>query len=140
MTEILIVTHGKLANELLAAAEVIAGELPNFHALSLDWSLGIDPARERIAAAVGGLAGRDGILILTDMFGDTPSNAALSLRREGEVEVVSGVNLPMVVRLACARGPSRSLADTARWLEIKGRRSIRRGPAGSDPRPGPDRK
>jgi PTS system mannose-specific IIA component len=64
------------------------------------------------------------VLILTDMFGDTPSNAALTFVRPGKVEVVTGVNLPMVVRLGCLRNQAMSLEELARWLEVKGRRSI----------------
>jgi PTS system mannose-specific IIA component len=132
---VLIVTHGGLANELLAAARVIAGELPNFRALPLAWSEGLEQARERIAAELSTLDTGEGVLILTDMFGDTPSNAALALRAEGRVEVISGVNLPMVVRLGCSRASAAPVGETARWLEIKGRRSIARatGPA-IDPR------
>jgi len=124
---VLIVTHGRLADELLNAAKTIAGELEGFRALALEWSEGIEPARRRIAAEVEELDRGEGVLILTDMYGDTPSNAALGLRREGSVEIVSGVNLPMVVRLACTSAGGRSLEEMARWLEIKGRRSICRG-------------
>jgi PTS system mannose-specific IIA component len=137
MIGILIVTHGGLAAELLSAGEVIAGELPNFRALALDWSEGIDEARRRIGAEVDLLDRGDGVLILTDMFGDTPSNAALSLREAGRVEVVSGVNLPMIVRLGCTAAGEQRLEDTARWLEIKGRRSIcRAGAMDRGPFPG----
>jgi PTS system mannose-specific IIA component len=124
---VLIVTHGRLAEELLSAASTIAGELSGFRALALDWSEGIESARRRIAIAIEELDGGDGVLILTDMFGDTPSNAALALREPGRVEILSGVNLPMVVRLACTSSSGRSLEETAHWLEIKGRRSICRG-------------
>lgn len=126
MIGVLIVTHGGLATELLAAARVIAGELPNFRALSLDWSEGLEQARERIAEELARLDTGDGVLLLTDMYGDTPSNAALSLRIEGRVEVVSGVNLPMVVRLGCSRSSAAPIGEVARWLEVKGRRSIAR--------------
>ena len=139
MLGVLIVTHGRLAAELLAAAQTIAGEMPGFRALSLDWSDGIEEARRRISDEVAQLDGGEGVLVLTDMFGDTPSNAALALRDEGRVEVLSGVNLPMVVRLACARDTRRPLAETARWLEVKGRRSIcRAGAVARGPLPGGD--
>jgi len=127
MIGVLIVTHGRLAEELLSAASTIAGDLVGFRALALDWSEGIESARRRIADAVAELDTGDGVLVLTDMFGDTPSNAALSLRDPGKVEILSGVNLPMVVRLACTSAGGRSLDEMARWLEIKGRRSICRG-------------
>ena len=140
MLGVLIVTHGRLASELLAAAQTISGEVPHFRALPLEWSDGIDEARRKIAAELESLDRGEGVLVLTDMFGDTPSNAALSLRSEGRVEVLSGVNLPMVVRLACARDSRRSLAETARWLEIKGRRSIcRAGAVPRGPLPGGER-
>jgi len=123
---VLLVTHGRLAEELLAAAERIAGPLPNFRALALDWSEGLDDARAKIRVAVAELDRGDGVLVLSDMFGDTPSNAALACCEEGRVELISGANLPMVVRLPCTRTGSLPLAEVARWLEIKGRRSIRR--------------
>lgn len=126
MIGVLLVTHGRLAEELLAAAERIAGPLPNFRALALDWSEGLEDARGKIRVAVRELESGDGVLVLSDMFGDTPSNAALACCDEGRVELISGANLPMVVRLACTRTASMPLAEVARWLEIKGRRSIRR--------------
>ena len=133
MIGVLIVTHGGLATELLAAARVIAGELPNFRALSLDWSEGLEQARERIALELAQIDSGDGVLLLTDMYGDTPSNAALSLRAEGRVEVVSGVNLPMVVRLGCSRSSAAPIGEVARWLEVKGRRSIARATGSAEP-------
>lgn len=138
MIGVLIVTHGGLATELLAAARVIAGELPNFRALSLDWSEGLDQARRRIADELAGLDAGEGVLVLTDMFGDTPSNAALSLHVEGRVEVISGVNLPMVVRLGCSRSTAAPIAEVARWLEIKGRRSIARAASSTGAAPPPE--
>lgn len=124
MIGILIVTHGRLAEELLAAGRVIAGDLPNFRALALEWTDDLETAGGRIAAAIADLDDGDGVLVLTDMFGDTPSNATLALRDKFHIEVISGVNLPMVVRLGCSRTATQSLAETARWLEVKGRRSI----------------
>jgi len=123
---ILIVTHGGLANELLAAAKVIAGERADrsLVALPLDWQIGLAEARERIAEAVASCDTGDGVMILTDMFGDTPSRAALELYRPGAVEVVSGVNLPMVVRLVCTGTVGAGLEEAARSIAEKGRRSI----------------
>jgi PTS system mannose-specific IIA component len=126
MIGVLVVTHGRLADELLAAAERIAGPLPNFRALALDWSEGLDEARAKIRAAIQELEKGDGVIVLSDMFGDTPSNAALACCDDGRVELVSGANLPMVVRLACTRTSRMPLAEVARWLEVKGRRAIRR--------------
>ena len=129
MTPVLVVTHGRMAQELLAAAETIAGVRPDIKALSLDWNEGSDAARARIAQAVAELDRGEGVLILTDMFGSTPSNAAIALAVPGKVEVVTGVNLPMVVRMSCSSVLPATLVETARWLEEKGRRSICRGVA-----------
>lgn len=121
----LILTHGGLAREFLAAAREIAGELRQFEAVSLEWSDGLDEASAKIEAALARLDTGEGVLVLVDAFGSTPCNSALRFKRPGGVEVVSGVNLPMVVRLAC-RGDreSMTLADTARWLQTKGRQAI----------------
>ncbi len=139
LTAVLLVTHGRLAQELLAAAETIAGVRPDIRALSLEWNEGIDAARARIAAAVAGLDRGEGVLILTDMYGSTPSNAAIALAVPGRIEVVTGVNLPMVVRMSCSSVLPGTLTETARWLEEKGRRSICRGgtadPKGPPPPP-----
>jgi PTS system mannose-specific IIA component len=131
---VLIVTHGGLAGELLAAARVIAGELPGFEALALDWSEDLEAARQRVGERVATLDRGDGVLVLTDMYGDTPYNAAASWARSRRVEVVTGVNLPMVVRLGCLRDSHAGLEELARWLEVKGRRSIcRAGEGGREP-------
>jgi len=122
----LIVTHGQLAKELLAAAEVISGGLTGFAAVALDWDDGLEEARKKIRLGLEQVPRSEGVIILTGMFGDTPSKAAIELAEPGKVEVMSGVNLPMVVRLACLERSGRTLSETVRWLEIKGRRSIRR--------------
>ena len=122
----LIVTHGGLARELLAAAEVINGGLAGFEALSLSWSEGVEEAKRRIGESLARLDTGDGVLILTDMHGDTPSNAARTFAHPGRVEVVTGVNLPMVVRLGCANAQAMRVGVLARWLQAKGRRAIHR--------------
>jgi PTS system mannose-specific IIA component len=129
MVGTLIVTHGGLAAELLAAGEIITGGLHGFEALALGWGDGFEEARAKIAESVARLDSGDGVIILTDMYGDTPSRAALSLAEPGRVEVVTGVNLPMVVRLGCLSGQDMRLEVLARWLAIKGRRAITRAAA-----------
>lgn len=121
----LIVSHGRLAEELLAAARNIAGEVAGFRALSLDWSEGSDEAEASIGREIAALDDGDGVLILTDMFGDTPCNAAVAFSRRGRVEIVSGVNLPMVVRLACASPEAGNVAELAHWIVSKGKAAIR---------------
>lgn len=137
MVGTLILTHGGLAHELLSAAEVIAGKLPAFESLGLSWNEGVEEARARIGASLARLDSGDGVLILTDMFGDTPTNAALSFAKRGRVAVVTGVNLPMVVRLGCLTAQEMRLDVLARWLQAKGRQSIHLGDNGADGRDTP---
>jgi PTS system mannose-specific IIA component len=121
----LILTHGGMARELLAAASVISGALSGFEALSLDWTDGFDEARGKVASALERLDQGQGVLILTDMYGGTPCNIAMTFYQAGKVEVLTGVNLPMVLRMACQTGAERgSVADLARWLQDKGQRSV----------------
>jgi PTS system mannose-specific IIA component len=121
----LILTHGGLARELLAAANMISGRLSGFEALSLDWSDGFDEARAKVAGALARLDEGQGVLVLTDMYGGTPCNIAMTFFDPGKVEVLTGVNLPMVLRLACQAGPeAATVSDLARWLQDKGQRSV----------------
>jgi mannose PTS system EIIA component len=120
----LILTHGGLARELAAAAQVISGRLNGFEALSLDWNDSFDEARAKVRAAIERLDTGQGVLILTDMYGGTPSNIAVTFLQEGKVEVLTGVNLPMVLRLACQAEEPQVLSEMARWLQSKGQRSL----------------
>jgi mannose PTS system EIIA component len=121
----LILTHGGLARELLAAASMISGRLDGFEALSLDWSDGFDEARAKVAAALERLDQGQGVLILTDMYGGTPCNIAMTFFQAGKVEVLTGVNLPMVLRMACqAEAEETGVAELARWLQAKGQKSV----------------
>jgi len=122
MVGTLILTHGGLARELLAAAQIIAGPPAAIEALSLDWHDSFDGAREKVAAALGRLDQGDGVLVLTDMYGGTPSNVAMTFFTPGRVEVLAGVNLPMVLRLNC-RPRGGDLAAVAHWLQEKGNQS-----------------
>lgn len=124
MVGVLILTHGPMAAELLAAAKKIAGELEHFEALTLDWAEGVDPARHKVGAAIDRLDLGEGVLVLTDIFGGTPSNIAMSLAEPGRVEVISGVNLPMVVRLGCLHTASMPISELTTWIQGKARASI----------------
>src|SRR5688572_8431208 len=104
MIGVVVVTHGQLATELLNAAEMIVGDLPGFAAVSIGWHDDVTVARETIAATLERVRGRLGTLILTDMFGGTPTNLALSFLETGRVEVVTGVNLAMLIKLARSPG------------------------------------
>lgn len=127
MVGTLILTHGGLARELLCAAEVIAGKLEGFEALCLDWSTGPEKGRQEIGVCLERLDQGDGVLILTDMFGGTPCNLARQFADPGRIEVLTGVNLPMVLRLGCRTGSgcdAMTVAELSDWLVKKGRRSI----------------
>lgn len=124
MVGVLILTHGRLAEELLAAARTISGDLPAFEALSLDWRDDLDAASSKVNRSLAALEDGDGVLILTDIYGGTPSNIAMRFKQPGKIEVVSGVNLPMVVRLGCTRNRSMPLGQMATWIRTKGRASI----------------
>jgi mannose PTS system EIIA component len=123
MIGVVVVTHGQLATELLNAAETIVGDLPNFAAVSIGWHDDVEEARKEIADAIARVAGEHGAIVLTDMFGGTPSNLAITLVEEGRVEVVTGVNLPMLLKLAGAREPG-DVRALARRVREDGRAAI----------------
>lgn len=120
----LILTHGGLARELLSAAQTISGRLSRFEAISLDWNDGIEEAKAQISAAIDRLDEGQGVLILTDMYGGTPCNVATVFHQPGKVEILTGVNLPMVLRLACQSIEDGNLSDIAHWLQLKAQGSL----------------
>jgi PTS system mannose-specific IIA component len=119
----LIVTHGRLAIELLNAAEMIVGEIHHIAAVSIGWHDDVDMARNMIEKALQRVSGPDGVLILTDMFGGTPTNIASTFLEKGKVEVITGVNLPMLIKLA-QMDPGQNLASAARIVRESGQSSI----------------
>ncbi len=120
---VVVVTHGQLATELVNAAETIVGDLPRFAAVSIGWHEDVEDARAEICAAVDRVRGPRGVLLLTDMFGGTPSNLGVTLLEPDQVEVITGVNLPMLIKLA-RLDSSDSLLDIAREMREHGRHAI----------------
>lgn len=114
-----IVTHGHLANELLATAEMIVGPISNITTASIDWHDDLDVARKALEAAIGQVSQGRGVLLLTDMFGGAPTDIASMFLDDEGIEVVSGVNLPMIIALAKQR-PERPLAEAARMVRDSG--------------------
>src|SRR5918999_1500925 len=108
-----IVTHGHLAGELLSAAEMIVGPISFITAVSIGWHDDVDAARDEVQRAITRVSQGAGVLLLTDMFGGTPTNIASMFLEEGAVEVATGVNLPMVIKLASQSGRE-SLSEIAR--------------------------
>lgn len=123
MIGIVIVTHCNLGQELIRAADFIVGSLRQAKAVSLNPEDQVDLLREKIAGAIEKVETGDGVILLTDMFGGTPSNMSLSFLVEGKVEVVTGVNLPMLVGLASKR-EGKALNQVAREIKEYGLRSI----------------
>jgi PTS system mannose-specific IIA component len=122
----LIVTHGNLAHELLNAARQIEADVSAIEAVPLEWSDTVDEAREKIAEALARI-GRDdrAVIIFTDMFGGTPSNISLSFLEQGRVEIVTGVNLPMIVKFAMVKEEARDVSTLAHVISEKGSKAIR---------------
>jgi PTS system mannose-specific IIA component len=118
-----IVTHGHLAGELLAAAEMIIGPISHIAAVSIGWHDDVDAARDEVQRAINRVTEGGGVLLLTDMFGGTPTNIASMFLEEGLIEVVTGVNLPMVIKLASSAGED-SLTEIARKICDQGRQGI----------------
>ena len=124
MIGIVIVTHGQLGEVLIDTAELIVGSRPEaMIAVSINITEDVDKLRGKVARAIKDVTRKRGALILTDMFGGTPSNLSYSFLREGQVEVVSGVNLPIVIKAINTRD-NMDLGKLAECLESFGKRSI----------------
>lgn len=123
MIGVVVVTHGQLATELLNAAETIVGDLPSFAAVSIGWHEDTEDARSEIEQAITRVERGAGVLILTDMFGGTPSNLAMTFLERGKVEVITGVNLPMLIKLVNLPAQADLLA-AAREMREHGRNAI----------------
>lgn len=123
MPGLLVVTHGRVAEELVKATKTIVGPLDALEAVSIGWDDDVAATRERIQEAIHRVGHGTGTLILTDMFGGTAANIALSLLEPGKVEVITGVNLPMLIKFTNLRGEL-ALPEIARRIAEQGRRSI----------------
>lgn len=119
----LIVTHGRLAIELLNAAEMIVGEMHHITAVSLGWHDDVGMATTMIEKALERVKGPEGVLILTDMFGGTPTNISSTFLDQDKVEIVTGVNLPMLIKFVQI-GEGETLASVARVVKEQGQSSI----------------
>jgi len=120
---VVIVTHHQLGEEFLKALQLIVPEAPEFHAVAIEPGQAIDEMRRAIDRALTQADEGQGVLILTDMFGGTPSNISLSFLDDRRVEVVTGLNLPMLIKLATLR-EEKTLEDLAVFVKDYGRRNI----------------
>lgn len=121
----IIVSHGQVANELLAAAETVVGELNHIEAVSIDWNDEVETAKDQISKAIKKVSQGNGVLLLTDMFGGTPTNISAMFIKDGEIEIITGVNLPMVIKLA-AQNKETTLLEMAKEVEEQGKQAIYR--------------
>lgn len=117
-----LISHGQVANELLAAAEAVVGDLENMAAVSIGWHDDVEMAKREIERAMERVDAGNGILLMTDMFGGTPTNIAAMFLDPGKVEIVTGVNLPMAVKFATVG--SGNLSTVAKEVESQGKESI----------------
>lgn len=118
-----VVSHGALATELVRAAEIIVGKIDGIVAVDISPDMSVEAIHDAVEGAVRTVDAGDGVLLLTDMFGGTPSNIGLSFLGTHKVEVLTGVNLPMMVKLPMARAGS-TLPELARHLLECGQRNI----------------
>ena len=123
MIGVVLVTHPNLGEEFIRSAELICGKLPCVATVSIDTRKGVEELREDVAQAIRSVDAGKGVLVLTDMFGGTPSNMSLAFLSEGRVEVVTGLNLPMLIKISnCREG--RTLQELAKMVKEAGQRNI----------------
>jgi len=125
MVGVIIVAHMQLAAELLKVAQIITSStLDNFMAVSINLDDNPDQAREKLLTAVKTVDNGDGVILIVDMFGGTPSNLSLSLLTRGKVEIVTGANLPMIIE-AASNSPKLALNELVNMLTSSGQKEIR---------------
>ncbi|HET58630.1 MAG TPA: PTS sugar transporter subunit IIA [Deltaproteobacteria bacterium] len=123
MIGVVVVTHGNLGRELIRAAELIKGDLKGVAHVSVDATRGVEDLKKEMTTAIKKADKGEGVLILTDLFGGTPSNISLSFLKKDKVEVVTGVNLPMLLKMPDARA-GMTLAEFADFIAEYGRKNI----------------
>ncbi len=123
MIGVLIITHGDLGCELIKAAEMIRGNMEGVFPVSVDATKAVDDVKKEITSAIKKADYGNGVLILTDLFGGTPSNISLSFLKENKVEVVTGVNLPMLLKIPDMRR-RRKLVESADFIRDYGKKNI----------------
>jgi len=124
MIGVLVITHGNLGNELVKVAELIKGSLEGTLCVSVDATRGLDDLRKEITSAIRKVDSGSGVLVLTDLFGGTPSNVSLAFLKEGRVEVVTGVNLPMLLKVPDVREKEDDLSKFAAEIRDYGKKNI----------------
>jgi PTS system mannose-specific IIA component len=119
----LIVSHGKLAEELLNALTIIIGEAVNIEAISIGWYDDVEESKKKISQSLKRIEQKNGVLIFTDMFGGTASNLSFSFLKDNHVEIITGVNLPMLIKFVSLQR-SNNLKEVAKKVYEQGRKNI----------------
>lgn len=119
----IIVSHGRLAEEILNALTIILGEAPNIEAISIGWYDDVDESKKKISQSLKRVDQKNGVIIFTDMFGGTPSNLSYSFLKDNQVEIITGVNLPMLIKFVSLQR-SNNLREVARKVVEQGKKNI----------------
>jgi PTS system mannose-specific IIA component len=119
----IIVSHGKLGEELLNALTIILGEAPNIEAISIGWYDDVEESKRKINQSLKRVDQKSGVVIFTDMFGGTPSNLSFTFQKDGQVEIITGVNLPMLIKFVSLQR-SNVLKDVAKKVVEQGKKNI----------------
>jgi len=118
-----IVSHGKLAEELLNALTIILGEAPNIEAISIGWYDDVEESKKKISQSIKKVDQKNGVIVFTDMFGGTPSNLSFSFLAENKIEIITGVNLPMLIKFVSLQR-NNNLKDVAKKVVEQGKKNI----------------
>jgi len=118
-----LVSHGKLGEELLNALTIILGEAPNIEAISIGWYDDVEESKKKINQSLKRVDQKNGVVIFTDMFGGTPSNLSFSFLKANQVEIVTGVNLPMLIKFVSLQR-NNSLKEVAKKVAEQGKKNI----------------
>jgi len=119
----IIISHGKLAEELLNALTIILGEAVNIEAISIGWYDDVEESKKKINKCLKGVDQKNGVLIFTDMFGGTPSNLSFSFLKDNQIEIITGVNLPMLIKFVSLQR-SNNLKEVAKKVVEQGKKNI----------------
>jgi PTS system mannose-specific IIA component len=119
----IIVCHGRMAEELLNALTIILGEAPNIEAISIGWYDDVEDSKKKIAQSIKRVDQKNGVVIFTDMFGGTPSNLSFSFYKESLVEIITGVNLPMLIKFVSLQRAN-NLKDAAKKVVDQGKKNV----------------
>jgi len=119
----LIVSHGKLAEELLNALTIIIGEAVNIEAISIGWYDDVEESKKKISQSLKRIDQKNGVVIFTDMFGGTASNLSFSFLKDNQVEIITGVNLPMLIKFVSLQR-SNKLKEVAKKVVEQGKKNI----------------